>query len=165
MMLRQARKGGNGMRHTPFKYLTIVIFALALVSPLKGATPKSYPRYFGTYLNEGDILIEIDIVSKDGREGTTIPLDPNHIDRTDITPGTTRLYLPSRSGEKRRLLWSGPTPTPTTVPGYFEKETRMFYLRIIGRKVILVKPRDLTDVERRNIKAVDEVLRRDAERR
>jgi hypothetical protein len=153
------------LKNNQIQYWAIVIFALALAPQLAAAAAKSSSGVFGAYFNEGKILIEIDILTKDGKEGTTIPLDPGHLDRTDLTPGTTNLYLPSRDGEKRRLLWSGPTPTPASAPSYFEKETRMFYFRIIARKVILIKPTDLTDTERRNIKLVDQLLRRDAERR
>ena len=153
------------MRHHQSKYWAIVIFAIAIAVPLEAIAARSSSRVFGTFLNEGNILIEIDVVSQDGREGITIPLDPGHIDRTNICPGTTKLYLPSRNGEERRMLWSGPTPTPASAPDYFEKRTRMFYFRIVARKVVLVRPSDLTDVERRNIKGVYEVLRKDAERR
>lgn len=152
------------MRHNQFGYWTIVICAYLLVPQLKAtaATPSS--KFFGIYLNEGKILIEIDIISRDGKEGVTIPLEPGHIEKTSLPPGATKLYLPSRNGELRHLLWSGPTPTPMSASEYFDKKTRMFYFRINGKKILLVRPNELTDVERRKIKWYDELLRRDAER-
>jgi hypothetical protein len=135
-----------------------------LVAQVKAAAATSSSKFFGTYLNEGNALIEIDIVSTDGRDGVTIPLEPGHIEKTTISPGTIKLCLPSTNGQERRTLWSGPTPTPTSAPGYFDNERRMFYFRIIRKKMILVRPGDLTAVERAKIRWYDEVLRKDAER-
>jgi hypothetical protein len=165
MMQKQAKKDINGVRRNQLRHCTIVIFALLLVPQLKARSASPSSKFFGTYLNEGKILIEIDIVTRDGKEGVTIPLEPGHIEKTSIPPGMTKLYLSSRAGEKRRLLWSAPTPTPKSALSFFEKKTRMFYFRIIGNKILAVKPKDLTDVEKRKIKWYDEVLRRDAERR
>ena len=164
-MRKLTRKDIKALKHIQFRYWAIVILTVLLGQQVKAATARSSSKFFGTYLNEGSILIEIDIVSGDSREGVTIPLEPGHIEKTSIPPGTTKLYLPSRNGQKRRMLWSGPTPTPMSEPDYFDKKAQMFYFRIMGKKVVLVRPRDLTDGERRKIKWYNEVLRRDAERR
>jgi hypothetical protein len=161
-MRKLTRKDIRALKRAQFRYGTIVIFTVLLVSQAKASAARSSSKFFGTYLNEGSILIEIDIVDTDGREGVTIPLEPGHVEKTSIPAGTTKLYLPSRNGHKRRMLWSGPTPTPMSAPAYFEKKAEMFYFRIIGKKVILVKPRDLTDGEKRKIQWYNEVLRRDA---
>jgi hypothetical protein len=165
MMPKPTKKGTSGLKHDRFRSWTIAILAVLLVAEVKVAASTSSSKFLGTYLNEGNALIEIDIISRDGKDGVTIPLEPGHIERTTISPGTTKLCLPSRNGQERQTLWSGPTPTPTSAPGYFDKRTRMFYFRIIGKKLILVRPQDLTDVERTKIKWYDEVLRKDAETR
>jgi hypothetical protein len=128
--------------------------ALMLHLPCEAASNRSAPlEVLGTYLNEGRSLIEIDLVSKDGRETTNIPLPPGRIDHAAIGEGQTRIYTPAEEIAKRRLLSTIPTPTLRTAPEFFEKETRTFYFRITEGKVILVKPRDLTASERKRLKA------------
>jgi hypothetical protein len=161
----RTRKDIKALKHTQFRYWAIVILTVVLGQQLNAATARSSSKFFGTYLNESSIAIEIDIVSRDSREGVTIPLEPGHIEKTSIPPGTTKLYLSSRDGQKRRMLWSGATPTPMSEPNYFDKKAQMFYFRVIAKKVVLVMPRDLTDGERMKIKWYNDVLRRDSERR
>ena len=98
-MRRLTRKGINRLRYKQSRYWAIGIVALLLVPQLKAAAATPSSKFFGTYLNEGKILIEIDIVAKDVAEGVTIPLEPGHIEKTTIPPGTTKLYLSSRNEE------------------------------------------------------------------
>ena len=88
----------------------------------------------GTYLNEGRSLIELELISKDGSEGTNIPLSPGRIDHAVIGEGQTKVYAPAEERAKRRLLSAIPTPTLETAPEFFEKENRTFYFRIIAGK-------------------------------
>ena len=135
--------------------------ALMLDLPCEAASNRSARlEVLGTYLNEGRSLIEIDLISKDGRETTNIPLSPGRIDHAAIGEGQTRIYTPAEEIAKRRLLSTIPTPTPRTAPEFFEKETRTFYFRIIAGKITLVKPQELSPSERKRLKA----FRREIER-
>lgn len=139
----------------------ISLGALMLHLRCEAASNRSAPlEVIGTYLNEGRRLIELDLISKDGRETTNIPLSPGRIDHAVIGEGQTKVYTPAEGISKRRLLSTISTPTLRTAPEFFERETRTFYFRIIAGKVTLVKPRDLTAGERKRLKA----FRREIER-
>lgn len=145
----------------PRRTFVISLGVLMLHFPCEAASNRSAPlAVVGTYLNEGRSLIELELISKDGRETTNIPLSPGRIDHAVIGEGKTRVYTPAEAIAKRRLLSTISTPTPRTAPEFFEKETRTFYFRIIAGKVILVKPRDLTASERKRLRA----FRREIER-
>lgn len=114
----------------------------------------------GTFFNEGKTLIELEIISKDGKERTVIPITPGRIDRAAIIEGQTRVYLPAESRSDRRLLSAIATPTRTSAPGFLDHATQTFYFRIIGGRIKLVKPRDLTGDERKRLKAAIRELQR-----
>ena len=121
---------------------------------------KPRDEAIGTYLNKGRGLIEIDVVSKHGRDTTNIPLSPGRIARALIEDGQTKIYAPAEEMAKRRLLSSIPTPTPKTAAEFLEKNTRTFYFRIVAGKISLVRPRDLTTTERRHLREYIRELKR-----
>ena len=134
----------------------IVVGFLLITSHLPiHAGPRESARYdvLGTYLNEGRSLIEVELITRDGREATTIPLSPGRIDRALIRDGKTMIYTPSDESGNRRLIYTIATPTPRTAPQFFERSTRTFYFRIIAGKISLVRPRDLTAAERNRLRA------------
>jgi hypothetical protein len=128
------------------------------VAPFSQAV--SGAEVIGTYFNEGPSLVELEIISKDGRERAVIPITPGRIDRAVITEGETRLYLPAEQRSDRRLLSTITTPTPKSAPEFLDHPTRMFYFRIIGKKITLVKPQDLTADERKRLTAAIRELQR-----
>jgi len=138
------------------------LFALLVLATQSEARSQATARadVIGTYFNEDKILVELNLISKDSKEGTIIPISPRRIDRALITEGQTKLYIPSDQMAKRRLLSTMATPTPKSAPEFFEKETRTFYFRIVGGKVSLVKPQGLTLDERKRLKAAIRELKR-----
>ena len=61
----------------PRRAFVISLAALMLVLPCEAASNRSaHSEVIGTYLNEGRSLIELDLISKDGRETTNIPFSP-----------------------------------------------------------------------------------------
>lgn len=137
--------------------LTLLVL-VAQVAPFSQAASDA--EVIGTYFNESKTLVELEIISRDGKERTVIPITPGRIDRALITEGQTRLYLPAEQRSDRRLLSTIRTPTPKSRPGFFDEAKRTFYFRIVGRKVILLKPQDLTADERRRLKAAIQELQR-----
>lgn len=142
------------------KYISL--FALLVLATQSEAHPQATTRaeVIGTYFNEDKVLLELNLISKDGKEGAIIPISPGRIDRALITEGQTKLYIPSNQMAKRRLLFTMATPTPKSAPEFFEKKTRTFYFRILGGKVSLVKPQALTLDERKRLKAAIRELKR-----
>lgn len=139
-------------------YLLALLVLAVDVAPFSQAV--SGAEVIGTYFNEGPSLVELEIISKDGRERTVIPITPGRIDRAVITEGETRLYLPAEQRSDRRLLSTITTPTPKSAPEFLDHPTRMFYFRIIGKKITLVKPQDLTTDERKRLRAAIRELKR-----
>lgn len=135
--------------------------AVALAAPSYGAKPTPRPsKVIGTYFNEGRIFVELNLISKDGKEGSIIPLPAGRIDRAVISGGLTKVYIPSEEMAKRRLLSTSQTPTPKSAPEFLETETRTFYFRVVGGKVTLVKPQNLTADERLRLRGYKRELRR-----
>ena len=143
-------------RHWPSLFV-VLILATQFEAASRTATP---PEIIGTYFNEGPILVELNLISKDGREVTMIPFTPGRIVRAAISEGQTKVYIPSKEMATRRLLSTSPTPTPKSAPAFFERETRTFYFRIISGKVILIKPRDLTTNEKKRLEGYKQELQR-----
>jgi len=143
-----------------FRLWTLSFVVLILGTQSEAAPPTVRPEVSGTYFNEDRIPVELNLISKDGKEGTIIPLPPGRLERAVISEGQTKVYTPSKKMATRRLLSTSPTPTPKSAPEFFENATRTFYFRIIGGKVILVKPRDLTTNERKRLEGYKQELQR-----
>ena len=138
------------------------VFALLLVAAWKAPLSQaaSDTDVLAIYFNEGESLVEIDILSKDGREGTNIPLSAGRIDRAVISEGRMKVYAPAKEMAKRRLLSSIATPSPGSSPQFFDKMTRSFYFRIVGGKITLIRPQDLTTDEKKRLKTAMRELKR-----
>lgn len=143
--------------HLVSLFVALAFFSAASVAASQTATSA---KVMGTYFNEGRNLVELDLISKDGKEGTTIPLSPGRIDRAVITEGRTKIYMPSEGTSARRLLSTSRIPTPKSAREFFDKEQQTFYFRIVAGKVTLVKPGDLTPKERRQLKEYKRELQR-----
>jgi hypothetical protein len=138
------------------------VFALMLLAGWK--TPLSQAAsdadVLAIYFNEGARLVEIDILSKDRREGTNIPLSAGRIDRAVISEGRMMVYAPAKEMAKRKLLSSITTPSPKSSPEFFDKMMRSFYFRIVDGKIRLVRPQDLTTDEKSRLKTAMRELKR-----
>lgn len=143
------------------KTWTSLFLVLILVAQSEAAWRRGKDsEIVGTYFNEDRMLVELNLISKDGSDISIIPLEPRRIDRAVIGPGLTKLYIPSEEMATRRLLSTSPTPTLKSAPEFFDKETGTFYFRISRGKVILVKPKDLTAAERQRLEAYNRALQR-----
>jgi hypothetical protein len=127
-----------------------VLFLSGLAEAAPPAARKS--KVIGTYLNEGPHSIELNVISKDGADTSIINLWVGRIARVVITEGWTKVYTPSESMASRRLLSTRATPTPESAPEFFEKKSRTFYFRVVGGKVTLVRPQDLTVKEKERLR-------------
>lgn len=128
-----------------------VLFLSGLAESAPLAAKES--SVIGTYLNEGTRPVELNVISKDGADTSVINLWVGRIARAVLTEGRTKVYTPSESMASRRLLSTGVTPTPESAPEFFEKKTRMFYFRVVGGKVTLVRPEDLTVKEKERLRS------------
>jgi hypothetical protein len=153
---------GENHRLPPLFPLWMSLFILLISATQSNAASRttSPPKVIAIYFNEGRVLIELNLISKDGKEGTIIPLLPGRIERVAISEGKTKVYIPSEQMATRRLLSTSTTPTPKSAAEFSERETRSFYLRVVGGKVILVKPRDLSADERMRLEGYKRELQR-----
>ncbi len=110
-------------------------------------------KVIGTYLNEGTRSVELNLISTDGADTSIINLWVGRIARAVITEGHTKVYTPSENLASRRLLSTRKTPTPESAPEFLEKKTRTFYFRVVGGKVVLIRPQDLTPKEKERLRA------------
>jgi hypothetical protein len=101
------------------------------------------------FINEDRAEIQVNVISEDKKDKTILPLRPGTIERTLFAGGQVKLYTPSKDIVSGRLLFTRSMPTPMTAPKFFERSTRTFYFRVVGGKIILVKPTDLTAKERK----------------
>src|SRR5436190_19930580 len=99
------------------------------------------------FINEGR-EIQVNVISEDKKDETIFPMRPGTIERTSFAGGQVKLYTPSKDIVSGRLLFTRSMPTPMSAPEFMEKGTRTFYFRVVGGKIILVKPRDLISKER-----------------
>jgi hypothetical protein len=104
------------------------------------------------FINEGRAEIQVNVISEDKKDKTILPLRPGTIERTLFAGGHVELYTSSKDIVSGRLLFTRLLPTPMTGPEFMEKGTRTFYFRVVGGKIILVKPTDLTSKERKWLK-------------
>ena len=149
------------MEKMRFKKWTSLFVLLILVAQSEGASGKEKDsEVVGTYFNEDRVLLELNLISKDGRDISIIPIEPGRIDRAVISEGLTKLYIPSEEMATRRLLSTSPTATLKSAPEFCERETGTFYFRVIHGEVILVKPKDLTATERKRLQAYNRALQR-----
>src|SRR5205085_8288054 len=135
-----------------FSIATSVLSLLVLSATSKelGATGDS--EAIAVFINEGRAEIQVNVISEDKKDGTILPLRPGTIERTSFAGGQVKLYTSSKDIVSGRLLFTRSMPTPTTAPEFIEKGTRTFYFRVVGGKIILVKPTDLTSKERKWLK-------------
>lgn len=123
------------------------LLVLGALSVTLGATRES--EAIGVFINEG-VEIQITVISEDTKDKIILPMRPRTIERASLfTGGQAKLYTPSKNIVSGRLLFTRSLPTPSTSPDFMEKGTRTFYFRVVGGKIILVKPRDLTSKERK----------------
>jgi hypothetical protein len=107
----------------------------------------------GTFFNEGHSTVEVNVVSKDGRDTTVLTFSPGQIDRAIIEAGVIKVYTPAEKVSLRRLLSTRTTPTVGLEPEFFDQKARTFYFRVVDGKVTLIKPAQLTSEERRHFEA------------
>lgn len=128
----------------------LTLLVLGALSETSGSIPDSEAN--GVFINEDRATIQVEVISEDKKDKTIMILPPEAIERTLFARGQVRLYTPSDNNVSGRLLFTRSLPTPMTAPKFLEQETRTFYFRVVGRKIILVKPTDLTSKERKWLK-------------
>jgi hypothetical protein len=107
----------------------------------------------GVFFNVGNGTVQLNVRSADKKDTTIMTLSSGQVGSTATVKGEVRVLTPSKNMTSGHLLSSCQVPDPEAAPEFFEKTTRMFYFRIDGGKVTLVKPRDLSGPERRRVKA------------
>jgi hypothetical protein len=123
------------------------LLALVALSETLGAVRDTDAT--GIFINGSHVKIQVSVVSKDEKEAGEMVLPPEAIERSVLfAGGRAKLYTPSKDVVSGRLLFTLPLPTPTTAPEFFERSTRRFYFRVIDRKIVLVRPGDLTSKEK-----------------
>lgn len=132
-----------------FRISAAVMSLLTLSAVSKTLATRQGIGAIAVFINEGHINIQVDVVSEDKKDKTILPLHPGQMERTSFAGGHVELRTSSKNIVSGRLLFTRSMPTPVTAPELMEKDTRTFYFRVVGRKISLVKPTDLTSKERK----------------
>jgi|SRR5437868_8738585 len=129
------------------------VLALLVLSPLSETLEAAKDsKSFAVFMNESRADVQINVVSEDKRDKAVLPLRPGTIEGALFSGGHVELRTSSKDMVSGRLLFACPLPTAVSAPEFMEKSTQTFYFRIVGGKVILLKPTHLTSKERKWLK-------------
>jgi hypothetical protein len=135
--------------------LCVWLLSVLVLSTRSKASPAPLgDQVYGVFFNEGRSAVQLNIINLKKKSAGIGSLSAGETTIIDLRNGDeARVYTPSKDMLSGRLLSTCPLPIPSSSPEYFENATRTFYFRIVGGKVVLLKPRDLTAEERKQVKA------------
>ena len=136
-------------------HLWVGLVAVLILSAQSEAASRGVrgSEVIATFFNEGHSTVQLNLISKDGRDTTILTFSPGQIERAVIHEGQIKVYTPSERLSSRQLLSTREMPTPRLAAEFFENATQTFYFRVSGKNVTLVKPRNLTVRERSRLQA------------
>ena len=121
--------------------------------PSASAAPRS-GQVYGVFFNESRSAVQLNIINLKKKSTGIGSLFAGETTIIDLHNGDeAKVYTSSKDMFSGRLLSTRPLPTPRVSPELFENATRTFYFRIVGGRIVLLKPGDLTTGERKQVEA------------
>src|SRR6266446_5480880 len=137
--------------------LRLCVWLLSVLILSTRSNASSAPRseqVYGVFFNEGRAAVQLNIINLKKKSTGIGSLFAGETTIIDLHNGDeAKVYTPSKDMLSGRLLSTCPLPTPSASPEFFENATRTFYFRIVGGKVVLLKPRDLSAGEKKQVEA------------